>query len=260
METLTNRRVAFITGASNGMGKAFACELAKQSYDLVLVSKDKEKLEAVASEIESAYGVKVTPYAADLGREQDICRMEELIYQLRNLEIMVNAAGFGTKGSFVDVELTKSIAMVNVHVVASTRFTYAALKVMIPARKGAIINIASGAAYLFTASWAVYNASKVYLASFTKSLAYELRGTGVRVQALCPGMTRTGFHHTKEFTFDTAKVPAIFWHTPEKVATKSLKALKRNRIIYIPGLLNKLIWGRGIFAPITSYVSTQMNR
>jgi short-subunit dehydrogenase len=260
MKPLKSIGTAFITGASSGMGKAFAHELASKGYNLILVSKEKEKLDAASEEIINKYGIDVKAYPTDLGNDNEICRIEKMIYSLKDLEIVVNAAGFGTKGSFANVEINKSVAMINVHVTASTRFTYAALQVMIPKKKGAIINIASGAAYLHTAAWAVYNASKIYLTSFTKSLSYELKGTGIKVQALCPGMTRTGFHHTKEFTFDTTKVHDVFWHTPEKVAKKSLKALSKNKLIYIPGLLNKFIWGRGIFTPITSRVSTQMNK
>ena len=253
-------KTAFITGAANGLGRAFAFELASLGYHLLLTDKDIDNLEKTSIDIKGKFDIELTSYPADLSSDNDIAMMSKVIHSYENIEVVINDAGFGTKGAFAETDIEKSIAMLKVHVEASTRFAHAALRHMIARRKGYIINVASGAAFMYTANWTMYNATKLYLVSFSESLSRELKGTGVKVQALCPGMTRTRFHHSDELTFDTTKVADIFWQNPEVVAKKAIRALQKNKVLFIPGLLNKLIWGRGIFSAITSYTSTQMNK
>jgi short-subunit dehydrogenase len=132
--------------------------------------------------------------------------------------------------------------MIHVHVVATARLTKAALPQMIERDRGAIINVSSVAAFAILAKRTMYNSTKAWINGFTRGIAEELRGTNVRIQALCPGFTITEFHGTPELRkFDTKGIPKFLWTSSDKVVRDSLKALRRNKVVYVPGGLNRVM-------------------
>ena len=234
--------VALITGASSGLGVVFARQLAAQGYDLVLVARREERLAALAAELQQRHPISGETIAADLSKPAGVERVESYIAGIESLDVLVNNAGFGTTGRFAEIDLAKSVDMIQVHVTASMRLCRAALPGMVARRRGALINVASVAAFTPMPGNANYAATKAYLLTFSKALHAELMGTGVKIQALCPGFTYTGFHDTSEFEgFKRSQIPAILWLTAEDVVAASLKALKRNQAVCIPGLKYRLL-------------------
>jgi short-subunit dehydrogenase len=235
---------ALITGVSSGIGEAFARELASRNYDLVIIARRKDRLEELAEELKSNYPISVDVIVADLSTEKGIKRVEEHIKKVENIDMLINNAGFGTSGNFYDVLLEKSINMINVHVLATTRFCRAALPGMIKRNKGSIINVSSLASFYPLKGNTIYNATKNYLNMFSRSLQNELKKSRIRVQALCPGFTITEFHDTDEFkNFDRSKVPKFLWMSAQDVVKRSLKALRRKKVIFIPGIKNRIMAG-----------------
>lgn len=232
---------AAITGASSGLGEVFARKLAARGYDLLLVARREAKLQTLASELASEHGVAAEALRADLSFDDDVSRLEHRLASERDLALLVNDAGFGLSGSFTSVDVEASLRMVQVHVVAPVRLTRAALPAMLARGRGAVINVSSIAAFLPSAGNVVYSATKASLISFSECLALELAGTGVKVQALCPGFTRTGFYGTVEFRGTGAPpLPEFMWGTAEAVVEASLRALEGRRVVVVPGLVNKL--------------------
>jgi len=233
---------ALITGASSGIGAEFARQLAAQHYDLILVARREERLRALAAELARAHSIRVEVLVADLSNLADIERVAARIAELETLELLINSAGFGVPGRFAEAEAAKQVAMLEVHVVASTRLSRAALPGMIARGRGLIINVSSLAAFFPMPGSVTYCSTKAYLNTFSKALQAELRGTGVQVQALCPGFTYTEFHDTPEFAnFSRSMIPKPFWMKAETVVAASLEAARRGRVICIPGFQYRLI-------------------
>jgi short-subunit dehydrogenase len=236
------RGTALITGGSSGIGAAFAHQLAARGYSLILVARREERLASLANELEKRYPISAEILVADLSKSADIERIEKRVGQLQDLDILVNNAGFGSTGDFAEVDLSTHVDMINVHVMTSVRLSRTALPGMIARRRGAIINVASVAAFVPLPEGATYSATKAYLTIFSEALQVELDGTGVQVQALCPGFTHTEFHDRPELeTFDRSDIPRPLWMSAQEVATESLEALSRNRVVTIPGLQNRLL-------------------
>ena len=234
--------VALITGASSGIGAAFARRLAAQGYDTILVARRADRLAALAAELRHQYGTAAEPLAADLAGPAGVAQVEARIAGLQALELLVNAAGFGTSGRFARIDLARQLEMIQLHVVAAVRLTRAALPGMLERHRGAIINVASVVAFLPLPGNVTYAGTKAFLVAFSETLQRELAGSGVRVQALCPGFTYSGFHDTAEYQhFSRKRIPAALWMTADQVAAASLKALGRGGVVYIPGLANRLL-------------------
>ena len=235
-QVLLPRGRALITGASSGIGEAFARRLAAQGFDLTLVARRVDRLEALAAELSGAHGIAAEALPADLADEQEIGRVAHYIQGHDDLVLLINNAGFGTQGEFADVTLQSQLDMIRVHVIATVTLCRAALPGMIARGNGAIINVSSIAAFFPSGGGATYTATKAYLNNFSEALAAEVDGTGVRVQALCPGFTYSEFHETAEYTgFDRKQVPAALWLPAEQVAAESLAALGGSRVIVVPG-------------------------
>jgi short-subunit dehydrogenase len=236
------RGTALITGGSSGIGAAFARQLAAAGYNLILVARREERLATLAHELAERYPISAEVLVADLSKSADIERVETRIGQLQDLDILINNAGFGSTGDFVEVDVATHVDMISVHVVTSVRLSRAALPGMIARRHGAIINVASVAAFLPLPESATYSATKAYLTIFSEALQVELDGTGVQVQALCPGFTYSEFHDRPKLeTFDRSDIPRPLWMSADEVAAESLAALSRNGVITIPGLKNRLL-------------------
>jgi len=251
-------KTALITGASSGIGAAYAHELAAQGYDLILVARRADRLQALASEIRQDHDTGVEVLVGDLTRPLDMERVEERIAKCKALTLLINNAGFGIRGMFIETDMNKNLNMIMVHVVASMRFTRAALPGMIARRHGIIINISSLAALIPLPGHATYCATKAYLITFSKTLAAELKGRGVKIQVLCPGFTTTGFHDSAEYqaTDVRAKIPKALWMRADAVVKESLRTLKGGKVLCVPGVRNRLMaaGGRLGLAPLMANI------
>jgi short-subunit dehydrogenase len=234
--------VALVTGASSGIGEAYARRLAERGFDLVLVARRKERLEAVATEIRQNSGVQVEVLPADLSDEQGIARVADRLAQ-DDITLLVNNAGFGIPGTFLSIPVEQIEAMIRVHVLASVRLTKAALPAMLERGWGAIVNVSSVAAFFALPGDATYGPTKAYLNQFTKSLALSLAGRGIRLQSLCPGFTLTGMHSTESYsgTDIRAAIPGFLWLKPEFVVDESLRCLEVGEVVCIPSRIYQFI-------------------
>ena len=225
-----------ITGASAGIGEEFARQLAAAGFDLTLVARRAERLQALADELSAAHGIRAEAWPADLADETDVAALANRLAATGDLVLLVNNAGFGTRGEFVEVALERTLDMIRVHVLATVTLCRAAAPGMITRGGGAIINVSSIAAFFPSAGGANYGATKAYLNAFSEALAAELQATGVVVQALCPGFTTTEFHDVGDYqNFDRGQIPAPLWMPAREVVAESLAALGGGRVIVVPG-------------------------
>ncbi|MDR0704502.1 MAG: SDR family NAD(P)-dependent oxidoreductase, partial [Planctomycetaceae bacterium] len=210
----SSRPLAAVTGASDGLGKEFARQLAAEGYDLLIVARRGQLLEEIKTEFETKYGIFVEPYVCDLSNAEEVKRLEERLERSELLEFMVNNAGFGFTNAFPEVDPEREEKMIRVHTISLMRLSRAALVPMCRRRKGFLINLSSVAAFLYGANSAEYIATKAYVLSFSKCIQCDVQKYGVRVQALCPGLTHTGFHSTEFMkSFQKSKTPGILWLT-----------------------------------------------
>jgi len=233
----TPYRTALITGASAGLGAEYARLLAATGTSLILVARRLDRLTGLAQELQTKHAVTVEPLQADLSTPDGVERVERRIAGETTLDLLVNNAGFGGRGGFVRGETADHLTMVQVHVTATVRLTRAAIPGMIARGRGAVINVASVAAFS-PLSGAMYSGTKAFLVMFSENLQAELKDKGILVQALCPGMTHTEFHEVAEF--DKAVVPKPFWMTAEEVVRISLRRLGHGAVC-VPGWKNKAI-------------------
>lgn len=229
------RTVAVITGASSGLGVVFARKLAAQ-HDLILVARRKEKLESLAAELTAQFGCAVEVLPADLTGEQDLTVVAERIAAEPGLALLVNNAGFGARGLFWESDLKVQEQMHRLHVAATVRLSYAALRNMVARNSGGIINVASVAAFWQRGGSVSYGATKRWMTTFTEGLYLDLKsiGSAVKVQALCPGYTYTEFHDTMKLD-RTKMAPPSMWLNAEFVVDESLKALPQGKLLVVPG-------------------------
>jgi uncharacterized protein len=237
----SSRPLAVVTGASAGIGKVFCQKLAAEGYDLIVASRSAARLESLKQELESVYHTSVEVFPADLTIDTDVSLLAERITRSNGLALLVNNAGFGTRGSLADASPAIQESMLRLHTMAPMRLTQAALPVLLAKRNGGIVNVSSVASFVYSAGNVNYCATKAYLTVFTEGLAAELVGTGVKVQALCPGFTRSEFHARMEATKEDLP-PSWMWMQAETVVDVSLRALKRGRpVVCVPGFRYKLV-------------------
>jgi len=242
MVNSTRGGTALITGASSGIGAAYARTLAARGKNLVLVARRKERLAALAEELQRTHGIAAEILVADLTNPADIEHVEKRIHEIKPLDMLINNAGFGTSGNFSEIDIARQIDMIRLHIVASVRLCRAALPGMIARDKGVIINVSSTAAFMPTQGNATYCATKAFLVTFSEALQRELLGTGIKIQALCPGFTRTEFHDTPEFKkLDRSVIPRFLWTSADDIVAASLRSLETGKVTYIPGLKNYLL-------------------
>lgn len=244
-------RYALITGATSGIGKAFAKELAARKVNLIITGRRQEILEKVASEIRETSGVTVEVIIAELTREEDLNLLLSRIEEVKSLEFLINNAGFGTGNFFHRETIESQLDMLKVHSEVSIRLAHSAIPGMIDNRCGNIINLASIAARTIIPSSVIYSATKSFLVTFSEALHLELARHNIRIQALCPGFTRTDFHMKMELPKNILKNKGLSrWMTPEEVVKISLKTLKKkNRVVCVPGAMNRFVFWLTDFLP-----------
>jgi len=235
------RGTAVVTGASAGIGREFCRQLAERGHDLVLVARDEARLRELAAALTSTHAITAEVMAADLTLDEDVGR---LIVRLRapDVTLLVNNAGFGTVGSLATADPMQQERMIRLHVLAPMRLTQAVLPGFLARGRGGIVNVSSVASFIYAPGNVNYCATKAYLTTFSEGLATELRGTGVRAQALCPGFTHSEFH--QRMGEDTRRRPRFSWLDAPDVVRTSLDQLDRGGpVICVPGLGYKLLVG-----------------
>lgn len=233
------RRRAVVTGASAGIGRAFAERLARDGWDLRIVARSTARLEALAKRLRREHGTQVAVLTADLTDPAALRALERRLARDARLELLVNDAGMGDFGAFASRDPDVAEAEIGLNVLAAVRLTHAALRGMLRRDRGAVINVSSTAAFQPFPYAAIYGATKAFLNSFTEALHEELRESAVRVQSLCPGLT-----HTEIFTragADVSGLPAFLWMEPEAVVAESLAALERGAVVCVPGFGNRAL-------------------
>jgi short-subunit dehydrogenase len=258
---MTTTALAVVTGASDGLGKEFARQLAAEGYNLLIIARRAALLDELKAELEAKYNVRVEPLACDLSKPDELKRVEDRLEHEESLEVMVNNAGFGIGDAFPDVDPDKEESMIRLHIIAVMRLSRAALVPMCKRKKGYVINLSSVAAFLFGENTAEYVATKAYVLSFSKSLQCDVRKYGVRVQALCPGFTHTGFHSTEAMQFfKKSETPSWLWLSAEYVVRTSLRSIRRtSRVVCVPSLRYRLILAF-LCSPIGTMVFNSVSR
>ena len=235
---------ALVTGASSGIGLSFARRLAADGHDLVVVARSVDKLEELASSL----SVDVDVIGADLASDDGMGVVEERLRSAdRPVDLLVNNAGFGTTGRFAELPIAEEDQEIRLNVLALTRLTGAAVPAMVARGRGAVLNVASIAAFQPTPGTATYGGTKAYVLSFTQALREELRGTGVKALVLCPGFTRTEFQ--ERANYEVKGLAARFWQTADEVVDAALSALDRDTGVCVPGWQNKVAAGATHLAP-----------
>ncbi len=236
-----SRGLAVVTGATAGIGREFAGQLARRGYDLLLVARDRDRLAEAAGSLAADHGVQTEAFRADLTRDDEVSRLADRIEASPDLSLLVNNAGFGTQGRLAEADRATQVAMVRLHVLAPMRLVQAALPVMLRHRAGAVVNVSSLASFIYSAGNTNYCATKAYLTTFSEGLAAEVAGSGVQVQALCPGFTRTEFHRRMA---EPDRLPRFAWMSSRAVVEHSLRCLDRGGpTVCIPGLRFRLVAG-----------------
>lgn len=228
---------ALVTGASTGLGRAFAIELARRGHDLVLVARDRARLEDLASQVTGEYAVRAEVLLADLA---DRAETERVADRLRDgdrpVDLLVNNAGFGLRGSFFRGDLAEEERAVDVMIRAVLVLTHAAAGAMRTRGHGAILNVSSVASFAVMGS---YSAIKSWVTVFTEGLSVELAGTGVTATAVCPGFVHTEFHDRAQM--DMSALPDVLWLETDQVVRDALAAVAAGRAVSVPSAAYKVV-------------------
>jgi short-subunit dehydrogenase len=255
------RKTALITGASAGLGVEFARLFAKDGHDVALVARRRDKLDEVAAELSKAHGIKASVFPTDLTDPTAPTALRDRVAAAGlEIEFLVNNAGFGSNGAFVDVDLRRELDMIEVNVKALAHLTRLFLPGMVARKSGRVLNIGSTAGFVPGPFMATYYASKAYVINFTEALAYELRGTGVTATVCCPGATATEFAavagNDKSALFKSGVADAA------SVALHGYRAMLAGKVVAIPGFKNKLTAQATRFSPrsVVRAIAARLNR
>lgn len=226
---------ALVTGASQGLGKAFAGALAARKQNIVLIARSQDKLEALASELRAAHGVKVEPIQFDLAQPLAGQQLAQTLSERGiRIDMLVNNAGFGLQGRFSTLDLARQIEMINLHNASIVELTHLMLPPMIEERRGAIINISSLAGFQALPYAALYSASKSFLTTFSLALEQEVRRYKIKVVTVCPGRLKPEVEDKQRKKFPGGE------QTHEEIVSATLKRLDRSGGLLVPGLMNKV--------------------
>ena len=234
--------LAVVTGASSGIGEQFARQIAEAGRPLLLIARREDKLRLLADELAALHGIDTAILAIDLTQDGAVeAVLAAVVATGHPLGLFVNDAGFGEDGTFHETERARQVDMVRLNVEAVVALTHAALGLLVPQGRGAVLNVASVVAYLPAPGSAVYAASKAFVLSFTQAVHEEVVGTGVTVTALCPGATETRFF--ERAGTDPDRIPDLMKADPDVVAADGLDAVRRGQAVRVSGAFNKAAVG-----------------
>jgi uncharacterized protein len=247
---------ALITGASSGIGEAMVHLLGEAGIPQVIVARRVDRLEELADGYSN-----VEVLAADLTTAEGVAQVVRRITE-KPVDLVVNNAGFGTSGEFHTLDPDRIGNEIALNVTALTRISRAALGVMVPAGRGYLLNVSSVASFQPARKLAVYAATKAYVTSLSESLHEEVRGTGVHVTALCPGLTRTEFQSVSNSDSYTNQIPSMAWMTATEVAETGLRDVTKGDALSVPGVFNKVLAAASAVAPrtLTRRISSLVQR
>ena len=241
---------ALVTGASSGIGADIARQLAERGHGVTLVARREDRLGALAQEIESKLHVRTDVIGCDLS---DAAARERLVAEISarglDVSVLVNNAGFGSAGQFQDLDLDGELRMVRTNVEAVVHLCGEYVPAMVDRREGAVLNVASTAAFQPLARQSTYSASKAFVLSFTEAMSSDLKGTGVTATTLCPGPVRTEFTDQHEGFDAAASTPDFVWMSAEETARAAVKGLERGKRVVVPGIGNRVGTLAGQHAP-----------
>jgi uncharacterized protein len=233
----TKQKWALITGASSGIGRAVAYELADKGYNLLLTSRDEQRLQQVATDCCQQYHIETQALVADLSCLESVDGLIRALFAPPiEIECLVNNAGFGVGGEFLKTDLAQELNLLNVQLAAMLKLTKAVLPQMVARKKGRILNVASVYSFAPVPFQAVYSACKAFLLTFSESLREELKGTGVTVTALCPGTTRTEFRARAGIAHRNDAAGA----SAEAVAKIAVRQTLRGKHLVVPGFAHRV--------------------
>ncbi|MES2917130.1 MAG: SDR family oxidoreductase [Pseudomonadota bacterium] len=237
-------RTALITGASAGIGAAFARHLAAEGYDLLLVARRAERLQALAAELAAAHGVRVEVFAADLNNPAAPASIIGFAEQQGiAIDVLINNAGLSGKTAFADTPWPTLAAEIQLMVTAVTELCHRVLPGMRTRGWGRIVNLSSLAAFSPPGASLLYTGIKRYVLDISQSLDMELKPQGIHVTALCPGFTRSEFHDTMGTRDAADKLPGILWQEADEVVREGWAAVMKGKPVCVPGVVNKLVAG-----------------
>jgi short-subunit dehydrogenase len=236
---------ALVTGATAGIGESFTRLLAEKGYDLVLVARDKKRLQERAKLLESEFKIKVEVLPADLSVALQLAKVEKRLANPDSpIDVLINNAGFGIKDSFLKSEIADEILLFDVLAKAPMQLAHAVLPQMLSRNSGTIINVSSIASFI---AGGAYSAAKAYLTVHTESLHSELAKTNIKISALCPGFTHTEFHQRGKMKM--SGLPNFMWLESDRVVADSWKAAMAGKAICIPGWQYKILSTIARFGP-----------
>ena len=252
MTSTQSQGTALVTGASSGIGAVYAWRLAARGFDLLLVARDLQRLEEAASKLRDEYGVQVEVLKADLTQKDDVLKLEQRLRSDSSISLLLNNAGVAADGLLANADMNQLEQLIQLNVTAVTRLASAAAASFAKAGRGTIINIASVVALFPERFNATYSASKAYVLSLTQSLNAELDGTGVKVQAVLPGVTRTEIWERSGI--DATQIPAEMVMEAGEMVDAALSGLDQGELVTIPSLPDAGDWdivvaARHVLAP-----------
>ena len=240
MNTVQSQGTALVTGASSGIGAIYAERLAARGFDLLLVARDQERLEAAASKLRAEHGVQVEVLKADLTQKDDVLKLEQRLRSDSSISLLLNNAGIAADGLLANADLDQMERLIQLNVTTVTHLASAAAASFAKAGRGTIINIGSVVALFPERFNATYSASKAYVLSLTQSLNAELEGTGVKVQAVLPGVTRTEIWERSGI--DASQIPEDMVMEAGDMVDAALSGLDQGELITIPSLPDAADW------------------
>ncbi len=235
-----SQQLALITGASSGIGATYAKQLAAHGTNLILVARDEARLKALAQSLREAHGVEVGVLVADLTRHDDLQRIDREIQQNKAITLLINNAGMTVEGEFLDGDIAKIQTMLTLNIVALTQLAHSAAQVFRSRHTGTIVNIASVLALVSESANGAYNASKAYVLSLTRNLHRELADSGVRVQAVLPGLTRTEIFERAGKSIH--ELPAEMLMEVDDLVSAALRGLDAGELVTMPSVEDMQLW------------------
>jgi short-subunit dehydrogenase len=234
------KELAVITGASGGIGRSYARQLAARDYDLILSGRRRDVLNELAEEIKSAYHVGVEVRTADLSDEQSLLQFASYLQSFAKPDMLIHSAGFGSLDEFLKEDVTRQLEMVRVHISATIQLMHAVIPAMMERHSGAVIVVSSLGAFFPAPQSSLYAGTKAFLNAFMESVHMEFQNTGISLQCLCPGFTRTNFQKKSAF-LKTIRSWPFLWMNSDEVVETSLKQLNNGKVLCIPGTGNRML-------------------